>query len=177
MSSETPLSMSPSTPQSRSTDLESIDDSPFRIRSSPLPYRIISIEGNIGSGKSTLLHHMKEALKDNEDIVFLKEPVDEWETIRDKEGRTMLQKFYADQDRYSFAFQMMAYISRLALLKDCIRANPTATFITERSLFVSAIAILSLPNFVLFVCLPLSINRLTKWCLQRCCTIKDTLRM
>lgn len=51
------------------------------------------------------------------------------------EGRTMLQKFYADQDKYSFPFQMMAYISRLALLKDTIRQNPDAIIITERSLY------------------------------------------
>ena len=49
----------------------------------------------------------------------------------------MLQKFYADQDRYSFAFQMMAYISRLALLKQAVQEHPTATFITERSIYVS----------------------------------------
>ena len=133
----TPAIMLPATPSSVSTDRECQDDSPFQIRS-PKSHRIVSIEGNIGSGKSTLLQHLKDSLKDREDIVFLKEPVDEWETIRDKEGKTMLQKFYADQDRYSFSFQMMAYISRLALLRDAIRENPNAILITERSLFVSS---------------------------------------
>jgi deoxyadenosine/deoxycytidine kinase len=46
----------------------------------------------------------------------------------------MLQKFYANQAEYSFAFQMMAYISRLALLKEAVEANPNAVIITERCL-------------------------------------------
>ena len=75
--------------------------------------KIVSIEGNIGSGKSTLLETLKTIFKENSNIVFLREPVDEWEKIKDKDGNTMLQKFYANQKEYSFAFQMMAYISRL----------------------------------------------------------------
>ncbi len=83
--------------------------------------RIISIEGNIGSGKSTLLQKLKEKYANNSNVVFLKEPVDEWEKIKDTTGQTMLQKFYADQHKYSFAFQMMAYISRLKILRDTIQ--------------------------------------------------------
>jgi deoxyadenosine/deoxycytidine kinase len=94
---------------------------------------IISIEGNIGSGKSTLLQYLKENISLN--VVFLKEPVDEWEHIRDAEGTTMLQKFYENQEKYSFSFQMMAFISRLALLKETMRSNPGAIIITERSLY------------------------------------------
>jgi thymidylate kinase len=95
----------------------------------------VSIEGNIGSGKSTLLAKLKEELKDNKKVVFLKEPVDEWEKITDSQGNTMLQKFYGDQNAYAFSFQMMAYISRLAEFKKAIKENPEATiFITERSL-------------------------------------------
>ena len=94
---------------------------------------IISIEGNIGSGKSTLLQYLKENISLN--VVFLKEPVDEWEHIRDAEGTTMLQKFYENQEKYSFSFQMMAFISRLALLRETMRTNPGAIIITERSLY------------------------------------------
>ena len=77
---------------------------------------ILSIEGNIGSGKSTIIDYLKKKYnKDNinNEIVFLPEPVDEWETIKDEENNTILQKFYADQKKYSFTFQIMAYISRL----------------------------------------------------------------
>ena len=95
----------------------------------------ISIEGNIGSGKSTLLANLQGHLENDKTVVFLQEPVDEWETIRDINGKTMLQKFYENQKSYSFAFQMMAYISRLATLKKAIEDHPNATiFITERSL-------------------------------------------
>ena len=98
-------------------------------------YNIVSIEGNIGSGKSTLLSNLRETLKDRTDIVFLKEPVDEWEKITDENGLTMLEKFYSNQKEYSFPFQMMAYISRLARLKEAVKNNPDSIIITERSLF------------------------------------------
>ena len=83
--------------------------------------QIISIEGNIGSGKSTLLANLKTHFNNNSKVVFLKEPVDEWSKIKDENGTTILEKFYADQDKYSFSFQMMAYVSRLKLLRDAIR--------------------------------------------------------
>lgn len=100
-------------------------------------FKIISIEGNIGSGKSTLLENLKTHYKDNTNIIFLREPVDDWATIRDSNNVTMLEKFYSNQQRYSFAFQMMAYISRLAILRDAIRSNQNKNIIiiTERSLY------------------------------------------
>lgn len=95
---------------------------------------ILSIEGNIGSGKSTIIDFLKNNYNDD-NIIFLPEPVDEWENIKDKENNTILQKFYNDQKKYSFAFQMMAYISRLNLLRETIKQNPNKTIISERSLF------------------------------------------
>jgi deoxyadenosine/deoxycytidine kinase len=72
--------------------------------------------------------------------VFLKEPVDEWEKITDENGVTILEKFYADQYKYSFAFQMMAYVSRLKVLRDSLKQikkfeNKKTIIITERSLY------------------------------------------
>lgn len=106
----------------------------------PLIYSMIySVEGNIGSGKSTFVQMLKEHFsknhKPNRPIIFLQEPVDEWHTITDKNGESILSKFYADQKKYSFAFQMMAYISRLALLKRTVEENPDAIIITERCLY------------------------------------------
>ena len=103
-------------------------------------YTIISIEGNIGSGKSTLLANLKEHFKDNVDIVFLKEPVDEWAKIKDKNGTTILEKFYADQEKYSFPFQMMAYVSRIKELRTTVKEQKKNSLnpfiiITERSLY------------------------------------------
>ena len=112
-------------------------------------FTIVSIEGNIGSGKSTLLERLRSEYKDNKYIRFLREPVDEWEKIKDKDGNTMLQKFYANQAEYSFAFQMMAYISRLTIIRENVRDIMNAVkqdidngkvprkyiMITERSLY------------------------------------------
>lgn len=100
-------------------------------------FKIISIEGNIGSGKSTLLEKLKNHYGENKHIVFLKEPVEDWDVIRDEEGNTMLSKFYNDKPKYSFAFQMMAYISRLANLKKTIKdysEKHDIIIISERSL-------------------------------------------
>lgn len=100
--------------------------------------RIISIEGNIGSGKSTLVHDLQVYFKNkdisNDKVVFLQEPVDVWNTIRDDNG-TILEHFYKDQVKYSFPFQMMAYISRLSKLRETIKKYPESIIITERSLF------------------------------------------
>jgi len=94
---------------------------------------IVSVEGNIGSGKSTLLENLKQQLQQN--VILLKEPVDIWETVKDKNGITMLQKFYENQEKYAFPFQMMAFISRLTILKETMQSNPDAIIITERSLY------------------------------------------
>jgi len=102
---------------------------------------IISIDGNIGSGKSTLLEKLREHYLDNKDIIFLREPVSDWESIIDSSGKTMIDKFYDNKQQYSFSFQMMAYISRLAILRETIRNNVAPNddrkicIITERSLF------------------------------------------
>lgn len=94
---------------------------------------IISIEGNIGSGKSTLLKHLKETMS-TENIVFVDEPVKEWENVKNGDGRTILELFYENPEEYAFSFQMMAYISRLSYLKKAIRENPNAVIISERCL-------------------------------------------
>ena len=104
-------------------------------------YKIISIEGNIGSGKSTLLENLRNHYDNNAHVIFLREPVDDWEKIKDSNGNTILKKFYADQEKYSFAFQMMAYISRLKILRDAklniLNDTLSSKFviITERSLY------------------------------------------
>ena len=103
-------------------------------------YKIVSIEGNIGSGKSTLLENLKKQYSNRKHIIFLPEPVDDWAQIKDNEGNTMLKKFYANQEKYSFAFQIMAYISRLKILRQTIKdiinnSEYQYIIITERSLY------------------------------------------
>ena len=101
--------------------------------------RIYSLEGNIGSGKSTLISLLEKKNILNEtflnNIVYLPEPVDIWSTIKDETDTTILEKFYADQDKYAFPFQMMAYISRIAQIRQTIRKNPYVILITERSVY------------------------------------------
>jgi thymidylate kinase len=106
-------------------------------------YTIVSIEGNIGSGKSTLQTTLRKHYENNPYVVFLREPVDDWEKIKDEDGNTILEKFYADQNKYSFSFQMMAYVSRLKVLRDTMKdlqklpdiENKNVVIITERSLY------------------------------------------
>ena len=95
---------------------------------------IISIDGNIGSGKSTVLKHLRERLSGNKNFVFVDEPVKEWSKI-EHEGVTILEQFYGNTEKYSFSFQMMAYITRLNMLKTAVKENPKAIIITERCLY------------------------------------------
>ena len=119
-----------------------------KLKKNPL---MISINGNIGSGKSTILEHLEIYFKhidsdismndsntnhiNTHNIMFLKEPVDEWSTIQDASGETILSKFYKDPAKYAFAFQIMAYATRLNLIRKTILENPKcAVLICERSL-------------------------------------------
>ena len=97
---------------------------------------LFSIEGNIGSGKSTLVNKLKEEFKEISDIKvhFVDEPVSQWETIKSEEGKNMIELFYSDPKKYAFTFQMMAYISRLAMLHEAILRYPNDIIITERCL-------------------------------------------
>jgi len=97
--------------------------------------KIITIEGNIGSGKSTLINRLKQENK-NGLLYFLPEPVDQWNTIRDTRGVTILELYYGNKKKYSFSFQMMAYITRLSQIRNYIKTLPSdAIIITERCLY------------------------------------------
>jgi|688.fasta_scaffold469753_2 deoxyadenosine/deoxycytidine kinase len=98
---------------------------------------IISIEGNIGSGKSTLLERLKEVCQLDPSICFIQEPVDIWNTIKDSSGETILEKYYADQHKYAFSFQMMAYITRLSVLRTALKGNYKVIFM-ERSIYTDS---------------------------------------
>ncbi len=89
---------------------------------------ILSIDGNIGSGKSTLYKDLQDYYSGNTNILFCPEPVDNWGSVIDNEGVPIL-----DTKKYAFRFQMMAYISRLHLLKSIIKNNNYRVIIRERS--------------------------------------------
>jgi deoxyadenosine/deoxycytidine kinase len=84
---------------------------------------IISFEGNIGSGKSTKVKDIEKYYKEQGrmDIIFIQEPVDSWNSVVDENGVTILSNYYKDQKRFAFRLQMLAYISRLSLLRDAVK--------------------------------------------------------
>ena len=92
--------------------------------------KIIAIEGNIGSGKSTLVSKLEEIFKNNTDYYFLQEPVSIWNTIKDENGVTILEKFYNETEKYAFQFQIMAYISRLSILREALKNKKAKYIIT-----------------------------------------------
>jgi deoxyadenosine/deoxycytidine kinase len=109
--------------------------------------KIISIEGNIGAGKSTLLSKLMEytnILKGlngkynfiDEKIVFVKEPIDIWETITDPEtGKNMIELFYENPRKWAFAFQMMVITTQENMIEDILKKNPLCEIIiSERSI-------------------------------------------
>lgn len=97
---------------------------------------LFTIEGCIGSGKSTFIEILKKNFKhlNGVPVVYIPEPVEEWESIVSVDNKNMIQLFYEDQNKYAFPFQMMAYISRLSILKKAIAEYPNCILISERSL-------------------------------------------
>lgn len=98
----------------------------------------ISIEGNIGTGKSTLIDKLQKhfANKNNigKKIGYIPEPIHIWNSVTDNQGVTILEKYYADQQKYAFPFQMMAYISRLSGMRKAMQQDYDIV-IMERSMF------------------------------------------
>ena len=118
----------------------------------PLPL-IISFDGNIGSGKSTTCEEYEQYLKNEihtsvgsektplfpnitsfeEEVCFLDEPVTLWNEVCDENGVNILTNLYRNIRANAFKFQMMAYISRLSLLRKAVKNPKVKLIITERS--------------------------------------------
>ena len=96
--------------------------------------RILAIEGSIGAGKSTLLEILKLRMVSIPNLIFVKEPVEEWFRFADADGKSIFEHYYSNQKEYGFAFQVLALSTRYKLLKDICSANPEKTIICERSL-------------------------------------------
>ena len=65
----------------------------------------------------------------------MREPVDIWQSIKDQYNKNILEIFYENQEKYSFAFQVMAYATRTSILQEAIRKNPQCKYVLcERSL-------------------------------------------
>ena len=103
---------------------------------------IISFDGNIGSGKSSVVNYFQKNFPKfcnlktyHYKICFLDEPVNQWESIVDiSDNKNIIEKFYNNNKDYAFQFQMMAYISRLSLLRKALNEDYDI-IITERSIY------------------------------------------
>ena len=63
------------------------------------------------------------------------EPIELWENIKDNKNISILERFYEDQDKYAFTFQIMALATRIKKIRTIIENNPNMkVLICERSL-------------------------------------------
>ena len=69
----------------------------------------ITIEGNIGGGKSTMINLLR---KQYPQYHIIDEPVDQWLSMKDNNGKSLLELFYEDKHRWGYTFQNAAYITR-----------------------------------------------------------------
>ena len=92
---------------------------------------IVAFEGNIGAGKSTFINYLKTNMPSllGKKIVYIAEPLQLWQNFG---GVDMLKRFYSNQEKFAFEFQMLATISRLKILEDSIKINKNAIFVIER---------------------------------------------
>lgn len=84
------------------------------------------IEGNIGSGKSTFLAKLKEKYN------VIMEPVDTWTSMKNTDGKNLLEEFYTDQKRYAYTFQSIAFRTRV---KSLIESKIDGINLAERSIY------------------------------------------
>jgi deoxycitidine kinase/deoxyguanosine kinase len=96
---------------------------------------IISLDGNIGAGKSTLLAEIRNRIHD---IHLVDEPVGQWTSLKNNEGKSLLELFYEDKRRYAYTFQNCAILTRLKNIKDAVESLDSTVkhpqvILTERS--------------------------------------------
>ena len=95
---------------------------------------IFTVEGNIGAGKTTFLERLQR-LWPEATVVF--EPVGTWMSIKEKNGTSLLDYFYADKKRWSYTFQTAAFLTRIMdterILESTESTGGPRIVITERS--------------------------------------------
>jgi deoxycitidine kinase len=77
---------------------------------------LVSIEGNISSGKSTIVKILRERTKTNNQFMIVDEPIDTWESIKNKNGQSIFQAFYENPTELGFTFQICALFTRFKSL-------------------------------------------------------------
>jgi deoxyadenosine/deoxycytidine kinase len=96
---------------------------------------IISLDGNIGAGKSTLLSEIRNRLHG---VHIVDEPVGQWTSLKNAEGKNLLELFYEDKKRWAYTFQNCAILTRLKNIQDAVEnldltIKEPQVIITERS--------------------------------------------
>jgi deoxyadenosine/deoxycytidine kinase len=94
---------------------------------------IVFIEANIGGGKTTFVRKLVEMGLMGVEI--LEEPVNEWIMTKDSNEINILQHYYTDKEKYSFAFQMNSFISRCEKLMTAMELPNVNIIIMERSVY------------------------------------------
>ena len=92
---------------------------------------IICIEGNIGVGKTTLIEQLQIHMNDTD---FIFEPVELWKNIKGNDNENLLFKFYNDQERWAYSFQLLAYVTYMKEIEDKLRTSKTSNIVLDRSL-------------------------------------------
>lgn len=91
---------------------------------------VISLDSNIGSGKTTLLAAIKAAIPE---VDVVDEPVGEWVSLKNADGKSLLELFYEDKRRWAYTFQNCAILTRLRAIKKALASTTKRVVITERS--------------------------------------------
>jgi len=87
---------------------------------------IYYIEGNIGSGKSTLGANLEATGR----VGYIAEPVSSWQNDFPE---NILDLFYSDQKRWSFMFQLTAFITRAKTHAEVLALSDHSNVFIERS--------------------------------------------
>lgn len=95
----------------------------------PRPKLLVCVEGPIGAGKSTLLDGL--AALGREDIVVLKEPVEDWKAVKVSDEQNMLGAMYTGE-LSSGVFQLAVLQSRFAPLVRALLDPTKKIVVSER---------------------------------------------
>lgn len=94
----------------------------------------ICIEGVIGCGKSTLIEELKNYLNYfNNDFVCIKEPIEEWMSMKNEKKQNLFQLYVTNRKRWSFTFQINAILSKIKQLEEIPQENKI--ILLERSIY------------------------------------------
>lgn len=83
--------------------------------------KLFAVEGLIGAGKSTLLSKLRE----QEGVAIIPEPLEKWQETG------IFEAFYKDMTRWSFTFQLAAFVSRVQAAEKALEFADSARRITS----------------------------------------------